>query len=92
MGKLDLSKSALVPTIPINEFRSKIDIPPIADEEYPYISVVIPSYNRSMFIKLMRRNIEKINYPPEKVEIIIVDDSTDGSYAKIKEMCEELVK
>lgn len=48
---------------------------PITDEEYPTVSIVTPTYNRKDFAKLMVRNFRKINYPREKLEWIIVDDS-----------------
>ena len=53
----------------------KLLLDPITDEEYPSVSIVTPTYNRSNFIKLLFRNWKKINYPREKLEWIIVDDS-----------------
>ena len=47
----------------------------IFNEDLPKISIITPTYNRAKFIKLMIRNYEKIDYPSNKFEWIIVDDS-----------------
>lgn len=53
----------------------KLNLPPITDEEFPTVSVVVPTYNRHYFSELIIRNWERIDYPREKLELIILDDS-----------------
>ncbi len=50
------------------------------------MSVVIPAYNSSRFYKNFIRSIKKVSYP--NVEFIFIDDgSTDGSFEKMKNLC-----
>lgn len=53
----------------------KLKLPAISDNEFPYISLVTPIYNRSEFVELLLNNFDNIDYPKEKIEWIIVDDS-----------------
>ena len=46
-----------------------------SDEELPYISIVTPTYNRSEFWELMYSNFKRTDYPKDRMEWIIVDDS-----------------
>lgn len=56
----------------------KLKLPPISDDDLPSISIVTITYNRPEFVKLMIRNYESINYPKEKMEWIVVDDTSYG--------------
>jgi glycosyltransferase involved in cell wall biosynthesis len=49
----------------------------IDPETLPMVSILTPTYNRGMFEKLMLRNWNAIDYPRDKLEWIIVDDSDD---------------
>jgi len=51
--------------------------------ELPNISIITPIYNKQNFFKLALHNFNSINYPSEKLEWIILDDSDDNS---IKDM------
>ena len=46
----------------------------------PTISIVIPTYNEALVIEDKIKNTLTLNYPPEKIEIILIDSaSTDGT-------------
>jgi len=48
--------------------------------DYPHVSIIIPVRNRPEDIASCLQSLREIDYPPEKVEIIVVDDaSTDNS-------------
>jgi cellulose synthase/poly-beta-1,6-N-acetylglucosamine synthase-like glycosyltransferase len=48
------------------------------DKNYtPYISVIVPSYNEESIINGKLENTLETTYPREKMEIIVVDSSTD---------------
>lgn len=57
----------------------KLNLPPINDSEFPTVSVVVPTYNRQQFYSLIIRNWERIDYPRDKLELIILDDSDNIS-------------
>jgi glycosyltransferase involved in cell wall biosynthesis len=48
--------------------------------ERPFISVVMPTYNRSAYLEQGLVALQRQRYPPDSYEIIVVDDaSTDGT-------------
>lgn len=51
--------------------------PPLDPSECPPISVVTLTYNRRKFIDLAFHNIVLTDYPKDKIEWVIVDDSND---------------
>ncbi len=53
----------------------KLNLPKINDSDFPTVSIVTPTYNRKDFFSLIMRNWERIDYPKEKLELIILDDS-----------------
>lgn len=59
----------------------------IDDKDLPTVSILTPTYNRKVFTDLMLRNWNSIDYPRDKLEWIIVDDSDNG-----KELDENLFK
>ena len=57
----------------------------------PGVSVIIPCFNEETWIQKTIQSCINQNYPPEKLEVIVVDDrSTDRSVEKIKEIVERL--
>ena len=51
----------------------------------PFVSVVVPAYNEQFAIHQCIESIMNLNYPKNKLEIIVVDDcSTDDTYKFIK--------
>ena len=48
------------------------------DEDLPSVSIITPTYNRFYLFHLAIRNFLKIDYPKDKIEWVIVDDSTQN--------------
>ncbi|SEC54866.1 Glycosyltransferase, catalytic subunit of cellulose synthase and poly-beta-1,6-N-acetylglucosamine synthase [Tenacibaculum sp. MAR_2009_124] len=63
--------------------RKKQDNSPKFDlanaEEVPYITIQLPVYNELYVMERLLDNIAKLNYPSDKLEIQVLDDSTDES-------------
>lgn len=59
-------------------------------EETPFVTIQLPLYNELYVVERLLRNIAKIDYPADKFEIQVLDDSTDESVAKIAKITEEL--
>ena len=47
--------------------------------EVPYITIQLPLYNEMYVVERLLNNIAEIDYPREKLEIQVLDDSTDES-------------
>lgn len=50
--------------------------PPVADEQLPEVSVVIPTYNRGKMLTSCLESLFTLDYPKAKLEIIVVDDAS----------------
>src|SRR5690606_21056416 len=46
-------------------------------EEVPFVTIQLPVYNEMYVMERLLDNISKIDYPREKLEIQVLDDSTD---------------
>jgi hyaluronan synthase len=64
---------------------------PIApDEELPSLTVIIPAYNEGPMVERSIRSVARANYPPEKLEILVVDDgSRDDTYFHMAKLRKE---
>lgn len=56
-----------------------LKLPKFSYNELPYVSIITVTYNRKDIFPLAIRNWELFQYPKDKLEWIIVDDSDDGS-------------
>lgn len=62
-------------------------VSPRTSEEVPFVSVVIPVYNRQDFVSVCLASLCSQTYPLERYEILLVDDgSTDGTSERAREM------
>ncbi|KAF9769868.1 hypothetical protein IL306_012639 [Fusarium sp. DS 682] len=59
------------------------------DDELPTLSIVIPVYNESEFVRNSIKSVEFSDYPKDKIELIVVDDgSTDDTWEYVnKAVC-----
>jgi len=58
-------------------FLEKEGFPILAN--YPAISIIIPVRNRPEEIAACLNSLSQLDYPPEKIEIIVVDDASNDS-------------
>ncbi|MDT0646714.1 glycosyltransferase family 2 protein [Zunongwangia sp. F260] len=61
-------------------------------EEIPFVTIQLPLYNEMYVVERLLKNIAEIEYPREKLEIQVLDDSTDQSLAKTAEIVRKLQK
>ncbi|MDQ7917925.1 glycosyltransferase family 2 protein [Mesonia sp. MT50] len=59
-------------------------------EEIPLVTIQLPLYNEMYVVQRLLKNIAKINYPREKLEIQVLDDSTDESLQPTQELIQGL--
>jgi len=60
--------------------------------EVPYVTIQLPVYNELYVMERLLDNIAKIDYPAEKLEIQVLDDSTDESVISTAKQIKELQK
>jgi cellulose synthase/poly-beta-1,6-N-acetylglucosamine synthase-like glycosyltransferase len=49
-------------------------------DETPFVTIQLPVYNELYVMERLLNNISKIEYPKDKLEIQVLDDSTDESF------------
>lgn len=59
-------------------------------DEVPYVTIQLPVYNEMYVMERLLDNIAKIDYPNEKLEIQVLDDSTDETVITTKAHIEKL--
>ncbi|WP_341200218.1 cellulose synthase family protein [Croceibacter atlanticus] len=58
--------------------------------EIPYVTIQLPLYNEKYVVERLLNNIATIEYPKDRLEIQVLDDSTDESVLQTKDQIEEL--
>jgi cellulose synthase/poly-beta-1,6-N-acetylglucosamine synthase-like glycosyltransferase len=58
--------------------------------QLPYVTIQLPVYNEKYMVERLLENIVKINYPKEKLQVQILDDSTDETTDIIQKKIEDL--
>jgi cellulose synthase/poly-beta-1,6-N-acetylglucosamine synthase-like glycosyltransferase len=62
------------------KWRGDRRCPRPAVQELPRVSMVVPAYNEEKHLPDKLANLQQLDYPPEKLEVIFVSDgSTDGT-------------
>ena len=59
-------------------------------EEIPYVTIQLPVYNEMYVMERLLDNIAKMEYPSDKLEIQVLDDSTDETVATTRAHVEKL--
>lgn len=59
-------------------------------KEIPFVTIQLPIYNEEYVVKRLLENIAKIEYPTSKLEIQVLDDSTDESVLDTAEQIKAL--
>jgi cellulose synthase/poly-beta-1,6-N-acetylglucosamine synthase-like glycosyltransferase len=58
--------------------------------EIPYVTVQLPIYNEKYVVERLLENIARLEYPKSKLEIQVLDDSTDDSVGETASKIAEL--
>ena len=54
--------------------------------EFPMVTVQLPIYNEKYVVKRLIETVAAINYPKDKLEIQVLDDSTDETVEIVRRM------
>jgi cellulose synthase/poly-beta-1,6-N-acetylglucosamine synthase-like glycosyltransferase len=69
-----------------------IDRTPEGGQDWPVVTIQLPIFNESQVVDRLLRGVSELDYPMEKLEIQILDDSTDYTAQLIDQKIEELLK
>ncbi len=59
------------------KYRRSVPEKPGAPVEWPVVTVQLPVYNERWVVRRLLRAVEKLDYPRDRLEIQVLDDSTD---------------
>ncbi|MEQ9309874.1 MAG: glycosyltransferase [Balneolaceae bacterium] len=63
---------------------------PVKDEDLPTVSIVVSARNEEHDLPKCIASLEQLNFPKEKLQVILVDDrSTDNTYSIIKKAAQQ---
>jgi len=70
--------------------QAKKNAPKMTDDFVPFITIQLPVYNELYVIERLLDAIVKLDYPKDKVEVQVLDDSTDETSQIIADKIKEL--
>ncbi len=76
-----MSEQDKIPNLPITDVSNLL-----TDEELPHISVLIPCYLRRKFKPLMLCNLRHMDYPKNKMEVVILQDGPEDLFESKEEL------
>ena len=56
-------------------------------DSYPFISILVPAYNEEKTIEKTLRSIDRLEYPKEKIEVIIINDGSRDHTEDVIQNC-----
>jgi len=59
--------------------KGDLEIDHIADKDLPYITIQLPIFNEMYVVERLLDNITSLDYPKDKLDIQVLDDSTDAT-------------
>lgn len=62
----------------------------MSKKELPFVSICTPTYNRAHMLDAWARYIFLQDYPKDRMEVLVADDSTDNTLEKLEELRERL--
>lgn len=68
----------------LNAKKSNIAEPPAQPQDWPSVTVQLPIFNEMYVVDRLIEAVSKLNYPSDKLQIQILDDSTDQTAELIK--------
>ncbi|MCK7516772.1 MAG: glycosyltransferase [Ignavibacteriales bacterium] len=60
-----------------NKYRDVKPVPNNKPEEYPLVTIQLPLFNEMYVVERLIDSVCEIDYPKDKLEIQVLDDSTD---------------
>jgi cellulose synthase/poly-beta-1,6-N-acetylglucosamine synthase-like glycosyltransferase len=66
--------------------KKKEDVIPVLPRDIPKVTVQLPLYNELYVVERLIESVCKLNYPQNRIEIQVLDDSTDNSLELTKKI------
>ncbi|WP_018292110.1 cellulose synthase family protein [Verrucomicrobium sp. 3C] len=63
---------------------------PLGNRDWPRVTVQLPIYNERFVVERLLRSVAALDYPRDRLEIQVLDDSTDATSQEVEEIAAEL--
>ncbi|MBC7654032.1 MAG: glycosyltransferase [Oligoflexus sp.] len=70
--------------------KRKTDVIPVMPVKIPTVTIQLPLYNELYVVKRLIKSVCNINYPKDKLEIQVLDDSTDLSLIETENIIKKM--
>ncbi len=64
----------------------------VKGDRFPIVTVQLPLYNEKYVVERLLRSIAELDYPKDKLEIQVLDDSTDDSVTNTQQLIKEFAQ
>lgn len=73
--------------VKLKEIEQTIVVP---DDELPLVTIQLPLFNEATVVQRLIETVARVDYPLDRVQIQILDDSTDETAAIARQACERI--
>ena len=63
--------------------------PPARFEQLPRVTIQLPLYNERFVVERLLEEVSKVDYPRDRLQIQVLDDSTDETHPYTERLCNE---
>jgi len=78
--------------IAVFRWRARVELEPLPADAWPTVTVQLPLYNERTVAARVVRAVAAFDYPRERLEIQVLDDSSDETRAIVEAEVDELVR
>lgn len=75
-----------------HKYKSKQPVTPVDVSELPIVTIQVPIYNEQYVLKRLLDSLSQLDYPRDRLEIQVLDDSTDETIYIAQQIVEEMLK
>ncbi|MFX0200879.1 MAG: glycosyltransferase, partial [Candidatus Hodarchaeota archaeon] len=69
----------------VKQYLNKIEEIQKSDGDLPNVSIIVSAYNESKVIQRKIQNISNLDYPQEKIELLVIDDFSNDDTGELAE-------
>ena len=73
-------------------YRRRVDEPPVAPAQWPTVTVQLPIYNERYVVRRLIEACGEFDYPSDRLQIQVLDDSTDDTTSLARDAVDELMR
>ena len=73
-----------------HKYKSKHPVIPLNASEFPRVTIQVPVFNEQYVLERLLRSLCQLEYPRDRLEVQVLDDSTDETASIAKQIVDEM--